>query len=45
MKAPLHPIVLRGLKPRIHLPRKTFFKRWIVGSRPAVTMCILDRAA
>jgi len=37
-KAPAHSVVMRGLDPRIHpLPKKSFFKRWIVGSSPAKT--------
>jgi hypothetical protein len=36
---------MRGLDPRIHLLRKNFFKRWIAGSSPAMTLGIVDRAA
>jgi hypothetical protein len=38
MRAPLHSIVIRGLDPRIHPLRKNFFKGWIAGSSPAMTV-------
>jgi hypothetical protein len=44
MKAPLHPVVMRGLDPRIHPLRKSLFKRWIAGSSPAMTNYIASRA-
>jgi hypothetical protein len=37
MSAPLPQIVMRGLDLRIHPLRKSFFKRWIAGSNPAMT--------
>jgi len=33
------PLVMRGLDPRIHPLLKSFLKRWIAGSSPAMTNC------
>jgi hypothetical protein len=43
---PAHPVVLRGLDPRIHpLREKGFLGRQIAGSNPAMTNYELGKAA
>jgi hypothetical protein len=44
-KLSAYSVVMRGLDPRIHpLPEKGLFERWIAGSSPAMTICMVDRA-
>jgi hypothetical protein len=44
--AAAHPVVMRGLDPRIHPHRKKrFFRRWIAGSSPAMTNCKIGETA
>jgi hypothetical protein len=39
LKLPPHPVVMRGLHPRIHPFRKmSFVERWIAGSSPTMTI-------
>ncbi len=38
MRVPLPAVVMRGLDLRIHPLRLNFFKRWIAGSNPAMTL-------